>query len=81
MQSIARNSITAVIIVLSLAACADAPTSTKSAIGRSPAASASVDPDAQLCRPCPPGQVCAAVCEEPFEGVVNPPGRNTPSTP
>lgn len=69
MQRIARSGFAA-ITILGLAACTDSSAPTQLRAARSPAAE--VSPGTQLCKPCPPGQVCTAVCEETSEGFINP---------
>lgn len=84
MKRIARYGFAAAITILGLSACADSATSTESRAADSKAGAAlatEISPGTQLCKPCPPGQVCAAVCEDPSEDLINPGGRRSPDAP
>jgi hypothetical protein len=61
MQRIARRGISAALTLLGVAGCVDpvAPTESRS----TPLPTFDVSVGSVLCKPCPPGVICAAVCE------------------
>jgi hypothetical protein len=74
MQRIARRGISAALTLLGVAGCVDpvAPTESRS----TPLPTFDVIVGSALCKPCPPGMICAAVCE-PFPGDVGVGGPET----
>jgi hypothetical protein len=71
MQRIARSWFGAALILVGLSGCADfvAPTE------RDPSARSTPTFDVTICSPCPPGVICATVCEPTPVIVVPPPRR------